>query len=261
MSIAKNIAALRAGLPDGVELVAVSKTHPVAAIREAYEAGQRVFGENRPQEMAAKQAELAAAGDDSAGAAGAAPGVVAGRFDDIRWHQIGHLQTNKVRLIAPFVSLVHSGDSARLLREISARAVALGRVIDVLLEIRIAREESKEGWDWNELTGWLSGGEYRALAGVRFRGVMGVATFTSDEEVVRGEFLRLAGYHAELRERFFGADTGGAGSGTHSDDCPGGSHHFDIISMGMSDDYRIAIECGATMVRIGSAIFGSRSYR
>jgi pyridoxal phosphate enzyme (YggS family) len=238
-----------------VELVAVSKTHPVAAIVEAYEAGQRVFGENRPQEMAAKQAELAGSSAGAAAAAVAAAGAAglagmgaadvagaAGLFGDIRWHQIGHLQTNKVRLIAPFVSMIHSGDSARLLREISARAVLLGRVIDVLLEIRIAREESKEGWAWSELTEWLSTGEYRTLAGVRFRGVMGVATFTSDTDVVRDEFLRLAGYHAELRERFFGAD-------------------FDVVSMGMSDDYLLAIECGATMVRIGSAIFGAREYK
>jgi uncharacterized pyridoxal phosphate-containing UPF0001 family protein len=147
-----------------------------------------------------------------------------------------------VKLIAPFVEMIHSGDSARLLREISARAVLLGRVIDVLLEIRIAREESKEGWDWSELTEWLSTGEYRELAGVRFRGVMGVATFSDDEALVRGEFRRLAGYYAELRERFFGAD-------------------FDTISMGMSDDYPLAIECGATMVRIGSLIFGAREYK
>ena len=218
MSVAKNLAEVRAALPAGVTLVAVSKTHTPETVMEAYRAGQRVFGENRPQEMAAKQAVLPA---------------------DIRWHQIGHLQTNKVRLIAPFVEMIHSVDSARLAREISRRAVELGRVIDVLLEIRIAREQSKEGWMWDELTEWLDGGEWRELEGVRFRGVMGVATFTDDDQVVRAEFERLAGMYAELRERFFGAD-------------------FDTVSMGMSDDYPLALECGTTMVRVGSLIFGSR---
>ncbi len=218
MSVAKNLAEVRAALPAGVTLVAVSKTHTPETVMEAYRADQRVFGENRPQEMAAKQAVLPA---------------------DIRWHQIGHLQTNKVRLIAPFVEMIHSVDSARLAREISRRAVELGRVIDVLLEIRIAREQSKEGWMWDELTEWLDGGEWRELAGVRFRGVMGVATFTDDDQVVRAEFERLAGMYAGLRERFFGAD-------------------FDTVSMGMSDDYPLALECGTTMVRVGSLIFGSR---
>lgn len=241
MSIAKNLSELRATLPAGVTLVTVSKTHPAEAIMAAYDAGQRVFGENRPQEMAAKQALLP---------------------PDILWHQIGHLQTNKVKLIAPFVSMIHSADSARLLCEISRQAVALGRVIDVLLEIRIAREESKEGWDPGELFDWLRGGEWRGLAGVRFRGVMGVATFTDDKAVVRGEFERLAGMHAALGEEFFGGECGIGGAG--SDDgvdgargtCGGGG--FDTISMGMSDDYLLAIECGATMVRIGSLIFGER---
>ncbi len=226
MSIAENLRTLRATLPEegGVELVAVSKTRPVETIMEAYAAGQRVFGENRPQEMAAKQAALAALPDPPA---------------DIRWHMIGHLQTNKVKLIAPFVDLVHSADSARLLHEISRQAERAGRVIDVLLEIHIAREESKSGWQWEDLTAWLEEAEWRQLAGVRFRGVMGIATFTDDETAVRAEFEALSRYHTELRDRFFGRD-------------------FNIISMGMSDDYPIALECGSTMVRIGSLIFGSR---
>ena len=227
MSIAKNLSGLRASLPEGVTLVAVSKTHPPEAIMEAYGAGQRIFGENRPQEMAAKRAVLAALPDPPA---------------DIRWHQIGHLQTNKVKLIAPFVEVIHSVDSARLAIEISRRAAESGRVIDVLLEIRIAREQSKEGWEWEELVEWLDGGEWRELSGVRFRGVMGVATFTDHEAVVRGEFERLAGMHASLRERFFGTE-------------------FDTLSMGMSDDYPLAVECGSTMVRVGSLIFGARQYR
>ncbi len=221
MSIAENLEKLRGELPAGVELALVSKTHPVEAIMEAYRAGQRVFAENRPQEMVAKHDTLP---------------------DDIRWHMIGHLQTNKVKYIAPFVDLIHSADSARLLHEINRQAVSCGRVIDVLLEIRIAREESKEGWDREELDEWLGTKEYRALANVRFRGVMGVATFTDDMAQVRREFETLARMHAELRERFFGPD-------------------FDTISMGMTSDYPVAIECGSTMVRIGSLVFGERDYK
>ena len=221
MSIAENLEKLRDELPAGVELVLVSKTHPPEAIMEAYDAGQRVFGENRPQEMAAKRAVLP---------------------DDIRWHMIGHLQTNKVKLIAPFVQLIHSADSARLLQEIDRQAERIGRVIDVLLEIRIAREQSKEGWVWEELQEWLGTGEYRGFANVRFRGVMGVATFTGDMAQVRTEFETLARMHARLRERFFGPD-------------------FDILSMGMTSDWPAAVECGSTMARIGSLVFGNRSYR
>jgi pyridoxal phosphate enzyme (YggS family) len=220
MTIAENINKLSAGLPEGVTLVAVSKTHPAEAVREAYDAGQRIFGENRPQEMAAKHAALPA---------------------DIRWHLIGHLQTNKVRTIAPFVDMIQSADSARLLHEISRQAVICNRVIDVLLEIKIAREESKEGWDRDELAAWLATGEYRSLPGVKFRGVMGVASFTDDEAVVRGEFTLLKNLYETLREQFFDSQ-------------------FDTLSMGMSDDYPIAISCGSTMVRVGSAIFGRRSY-
>jgi pyridoxal phosphate enzyme (YggS family) len=226
MSVAKNISDVCAALPEGVTLVAVSKTHPPEAIMEAYDAGQRIFGENRPQEMAAKRAALA---------------TLPNPPSDIRWHQIGHLQTNKVKLIAPFVDMIHSLDSERLAVEISRRAVESGRVIDVLLEIRIAREESKHGWAWEDLVEWLDSGRWRKLAGVRFRGAMGVATFTSDEAVVRGEFEQLAAMHRELGERYFGAD-------------------FNVLSMGMSDDYPLAIECGSTMVRVGSAIFGTRQY-
>lgn len=220
MSVAKNLENLRSTLPAEVELVLVSKTHPPEIIMEAYAAGQRLFGENRPQEMKAKRDAL--------------PG-------DIRWHMIGHLQTNKVKYIAPFVELIHSADSPRLLAEIDSQAQKSGRSIDVLLEIRIAREDSKEGWLWDELAGWLATGEYRSLANVGFRGVMGVATNTSDESVIREEFTRLAGYHAELKEQFFGPD-------------------FDLLSMGMTSDYRIAVECGGNMVRIGSLVFGDRDY-
>ncbi|MDR2912432.1 MAG: YggS family pyridoxal phosphate-dependent enzyme [Alistipes sp.] len=225
MSIAENIKQLRDGLPEGVTLVAVSKTHPPEAVVEAWEAGQRDFGENRPQEMVAKRAALAALPEP---------------LDGIRWHQIGHLQSNKVRLIAPFVEMIHSVDSARLAREISRQAVLCGRVIDVLLEIRVAREESKSGWVWSELVEWLSGGEWLGLEGIRIRGVMGIATFTDDLEVVRGEFLQLAGWFSELRVGVFGSQ-------------------FDTLSMGMSGDFPLAVECGATLVRVGSAIFGFRN--
>ena len=209
MSVADKIASLKASLPSGVTLVAVSKTYPPSAIMEAYEAGQRVFGENRPQELAAKQAEL--------------PG-------DIEWHLIGGLQTNKVKLVAPFVSMIHSAESARLLR-----------FIDVLLEVRIAREESKHGWDEGELERYLRSGEYRSLEGVRFRGLMGVATNTDEKEIVRAEFTRLRDLFVRWKGEFF-------------------DERFDTLSMGMSADYLLAVECGSTMVRIGSAIFGARQY-
>jgi pyridoxal phosphate enzyme (YggS family) len=243
MPIAENLAKLTAALPVGVTLVAVSKTHPAEAVAEACRAGQRDFGENRPQEMAAKRDALSAlmAREGLATSATQLTGNSGSpnEFGDIRWHQIGHLQTNKVRLIAPFVEMIHSVDSARLAAEISRQAERLGRVIDALLEIRIAREATKGGWDFGDLVAWLNNGEWRSLAGIRWRGVMGIATFTDDETIVRNEFSRLAAQHAELREQFFGAD-------------------FDVLSMGMSDDYRLALEAGSTMIRVGSAIFGAR---
>lgn len=220
MSIESEISRLNAELPGGVTLVAVSKTYPAADILRAYEAGQRIFGESRPQELAEKHAAL--------------PG-------DIEWHQIGHLQTNKVKLIAPFVSLIHSVDSRRLLETIETQAARCGRTIDVLLEIRVAREESKHGWDEAELLDCLRSGMHRTMEHLRFRGVMGIATNTEDEETVRGEFLRLRSLRERLAAEFFGEG-------------------FDTLSMGMSSDWRIAVECGATMVRIGSTIFGARNY-
>ena len=190
MSVADKIASLKASLPSGVTLVAVSKTYPPSAIMEAYEAGQRVFGENRPQELAAKQAEL--------------PG-------DIEWHLIGGLQTNKVKLVAPFVSMIHSAESARLLRFIDREARRNDRVIDVLLEVRIAREESKHGWDEGELERYLRSGEHRSLEGVRFRGLMGVATNTDEKEIVRAEFTRLRDLFVRWKGEFFDAVDGHVG--------------------------------------------------
>ena len=218
MSVADKIASLKASLPSGVTLVAVSKTYPPSAIMEAYEAGQRVFGENRPQELAAKQAEL--------------PG-------DIEWHLIGGLQTNKVDITS--VPMIPWAESARLLRFIDREARRNDRVIDVLLEVRIALEESKHGWDEGELERYLRSGEHRSLEGVRFRGLMGVATNTDEKEIVRAEFTRLRDLFVRWKGEFF-------------------DERFDTLSMGMSADYPLAVECGSTMVRIGSAIFGARRY-
>ena len=220
MAITDKIHEIRAALPSSVTLVAVSKTYPAEAISEAYDAGQRIFGESRPQELKAKYEALP---------------------KDIEWHMIGHLQTNKVKYIAPFVSLIHSVDSARLLECINREAAKCGRVIDCLLEIHIAKEESKSGWDYNELHKYLESGALDELQNVRLRGVMCIATNTEDESIVRSDFEQLASYHAELAQHF--------------------GEEFDTISMGMSDDYPLAIECGSTMVRIGSKIFGYRSYQ
>ena len=220
MSIESEIQRLRAALPEGVSLVAVSKTHPAEAIMEAYRAGQRIFGENRPQEMKAKYDVLP---------------------KDIEWHLIGHLQTNKVKLIVPFVAMIHSVDSDRLLREIDRQAERCGRTIDVLLEVKIGLEESKEGWDSAALIAWLEEGSYRTLQHVRFRGVMGVATNTVDREEIRREFESLSRLRGELQSRFF--DEG-----------------FDRLSMGMTSDWELAVAAGSNMVRIGSLIFGARDY-
>lgn len=210
---------LRGSLPGGVTLVAVSKTHPAEAIEAAYGAGQRIFGESRPQELKAKYEALP---------------------KDIEWHLIGHLQTNKVKYVAPFVSLIHSADSARLLDVVDKEARKCNRVIDCLLEIHVAEEETKSGWDIDELRSYIAGGEIDKLSNVRIRGIMGIATNTDDEEIIRRDFERLAEYKKELSEKF-GRD-------------------FDTLSMGMSDDYPLAVACGSTMIRVGSLIFGERDY-
>lgn len=219
MSIRTEIERLCEELPKGVRLLAVSKFHPVEALREAYDAGQRAFGESRPQELKLKAEILPR---------------------DIEWHMIGHLQTNKVKYIVPFVTLIESLDSERLAQEINRQAERCGRVIDCLLEIHITDEESKSGWAYDELMSFVSGGGFQAYPNIRVRGVMGMATFTDDEAVVRRDFKRLAECKAELSE-YFGEE-------------------FDTLSMGMSDDYRIALEYGTTEVRIGSTIFGAREY-
>ena len=217
MTIGAKIKELHASLPQGVTLVAVSKFHPVEALNEAYEAGQRVFGESRVQELLVKHEALP---------------------KDIEWQMIGHLQTNKVRQIVPFVSLIQSVDSVRLVECINREAERIGRVVDILLEIHIAQEESKTGWQYAELVDYLQSGAFTELKHIRVRGVMGMATNTDDEAVIRNDFERLAECKNELAEHF--------------------GEEFDTLSMGMSDDYDLAIECGSTMVRIGSSIFGNR---
>ena len=219
MSVKSQLERVRVTLPEGVTLVAVSKTHPVEAIAEAYEAGQRIFGESRPQELRAKYEALPR---------------------DIEWHMIGHLQTNKVKYIAPFVTLIHSVDSERLAEAIQVQAAKCGRTIDVLLEIHVAAEESKSGWAIDDLRTAVASGLFERLPNVRVRGVMGIATNTDDMERVSADFVQLRIYKEELAPYF--------------------GEQFDTLSMGMSDDYPTAIAAGSTMVRIGSTIFGARDY-
>lgn len=223
MSIAENIRWFtKQALPQEVKLVAVSKTKPVETIMEAYEAGQRIFGENRVQELVDKYEAL--------------PG-------DIEWHMIGHLQSNKVKYIAPFVSLIHGVDKAKLMKVIDKEAGKNNRVIDVLLQFHIASEETKFGFDYQEAKQMLQSEEYQQYEFVRVRGVMGMATFTDDMTRVRQEFQQLVQIFRDLKSEFFADDEG-----------------FKEISMGMSNDYQAAIEEGSTMVRIGSLIFGERNY-
>ena len=220
MSITDNLNIIREKIPQGVCLVAVSKTKPVSALMEAYEANQRVFGENKVQELCAKQAEMP---------------------KDIEWHFIGHLQTNKVKYIGSFVSLIHGVDSLKLLQEINKEGLKNNRVIRCLLEFHVATEESKFGLNFLEAEVMLSSVEFNGLKNVSVDGVMGMASFTDDVNLIHREFHQLKDIFDSLKNRFFV-------------DHP----HFSIISMGMSDDYQIAIEEGSNMVRVGSSIFGKR---
>ena len=219
MSIQSQIAELQQTLPKGVTLVAVSKMQPIESLREAYEAGQRIFGESRPQEMCAKREQMP---------------------EDCRWHMIGHLQTNKVKYIAPFVEMIHSVDSLRLLDSINREAMKCGRRIDILLEVHLATEESKSGFSVEELREVIATEDIKDLAYIRVRGLMTIASNTDNEAVVAGEFKQLKSLFDELKPEF--------------------GKHFDTLSMGMTSDYPLAIECGSTMVRIGSQIFGERNY-
>ena len=221
-TVQENISRVKTKLPSNVTLVAVSKTKPVDVILEAYESGQRIFGENKVQEIVSKRDLLP---------------------NDIQWHQIGHLQSNKVKYIAPFISLIHSVDSLKLLNVINENAKKCDRVIDCLLQFHIAEEETKFGFSFDEAVALLSSKEYGMMSNVRICGVMGMATYTDNTEQIRKEFRNLHSYFVKLKQDFF------------SD-----SDYFKEISMGMSSDYMIAVEEGSTMVRVGSEIFGSRVY-
>ncbi len=222
MSIKENLQNIRQQVGDRACLVAVSKTKPNEDIMEAYEAGQRVFGENKVQELVNKYESLP---------------------KDIEWHMIGHLQTNKVKYIAPFVSLIHGVDSEKLLRMINKEGVKCNRVIPCLLQVHIAEEETKFGFSEEELETMLTGELIQSLRHVQIRGVMGMATYTENEEQIRKEFASLRGIFNRLKEKIFREDD-----------------QFKEISMGMSGDFSLAIEEGSTMVRVGSSIFGTRNY-
>lgn len=211
---------IKSHIPDNVTLVAVSKTKSVADILEIYNQGQRIFGENKVQELCEKQEQLP---------------------NDIKWHQIGHLQTNKVKYIAPFVAMIHAVDSLKLLQEINKQAQKNNRTIDCLLQFHIAQEETKFGLSWDEVKQLLESENFKDLKHVNIRGVMGMASFTDDLSVVSNEFRTLNSNFDRLKTTFFNLKT-----------------DFDTISMGMSGDYKLAIEEGSTMVRVGSAIFGNR---
>lgn len=227
MNIAGNINDVKRDLPEGVALCAVSKYHPIEAVKEAYEAGQRIFGESREQEVRLKWESLP---------------------KDIEWHFIGHLQTNKVKYIAPFVSLIQSVDSERLLDEIQKQAAKNARVIDVLLELHIAQEESKSGFAPEELMLLLDKADApHRWPNVRLRGIMAMASFTDNEQQIHGEFQRLMTCYRQLLNGPLAKDGITA-------------EQFAIRSFGMSEDYKIAIAEGSNMVRIGSRIFGEREY-
>ena len=222
MSIQENIREVLATLPAGVRLVAVSKFHPVEALQEAYDGGQRIFGESKVQEMTAKHEQLPA---------------------DIEWHFIGHLQTNKVKYIAPYVSLIHGVDSYKLLLEINRQGQRVSRTIPCLLQLHVAQEETKFGFSLDECQQLLEEGEWRTLPYVSIRGLMGMASNTDNMVQVRQEFATLGKFFSQVREKYFS-------------DRP----EFRELSMGMSDDYPIAIEEGSNLVRVGSRIFGQRVY-
>lgn len=222
MSIQSNLKEVLATLPSHVRLVAVSKYHPVEALQEAYEAGQRIFGESKVQEMTQKYELLP---------------------KDIEWHFIGHLQTNKIKYMAPFVSMIHGVDSFKLLCEINKQAAKAGRIIPCLLQIHIAREETKFGFSLDECRDMLRQEGWKDLQHIRICGVMGMATNTDNEADIDQEFQTLAALFQEIKEIHFTQDP-----------------YFTEVSMGMSDDYPIAVKNGSTLVRVGSRIFGERIY-
>lgn len=218
MSISDNLKKYKSQLPENVTLVAVSKTKPITVLQEAYQTGQRVFGENKIQEMVEKWEQLP---------------------KDISWHMIGHVQTNKVKYMAPFVSLIHAVDSLKLLKEIDKQAFKNHRTINCLLQIKIAEEDSKYGLDKQDALTLIASQAYKDLKNVKVVGLMGMATFTEDATQIAQEFTSLQTFYKKVRKT---------------------NPTFKTLSMGMSGDYLIAIEKGSTMVRIGSAIFGARNY-
>ena len=222
LNIRDNLSTLKKSVPEHIRLVAVSKLQPVSALKEAYDAGQRLFGENKVQELVFKHSNLP---------------------PDIAWHFIGHLQTNKVKYLAPFISLIHSIDSLNLFKEVNKEAKKNSRVIDCLLQFHIATEETKFGLNIDEARGLLDSDDYKAMKNIRITGVMGMGSFSDDQILVRSEFKGLYKCFNTLKESYF----------NHSES-------FEIISMGMSGDYLIAIEEGSTMIRLGTSIFGERKY-
>lgn len=220
MSVAANLEEIRLGIPDNVKLIAVSKFQPVERVREAYDAGQLVFGENRMQEIDIKHIQLP---------------------DDVEWHFIGHLQTNKVKYILPYIHTIHSVDSLKLLGEIEKLSATLNKTVNCLLEIHIAQEDSKYGFSFEECRRFLADNDWKKCKFANIVGLMGMATYTNDEDQIRSEFKSLRNFFNELKKDFFSQNSS-----------------FKELSMGMSNDYKIAIEEGSTMVRIGTAIFGER---
>lgn len=220
--ITQNLKQLRHAIPEQVRLVCVSKFHSEEAILEAYNAGEKIFGESKVQELVAKQEKLP---------------------KDIEWHFIGHLQTNKIKFLIPFINLIHGVDTPKLLLEINNQAAKHQRVIDCLLQVHIASEDTKFGFSEHELLDFLRSDTWKSLQFVNIRGLMGMATFTNDELQVRKEFSGLKILFEKIKTEF-----------------PNHSQQFNVLSMGMSDDYKLAIEEGSTMVRIGSRIFGNRNY-
>lgn len=222
MAIKENLDVVRSSLPQGVKLIAVSKFHYKEALEQAYDAGQRAFGENRVQELSGKQAVLP---------------------NDIEWHLIGHLQTNKIKTVVPYIHTIQSVDTWKLLSEIDKYASKVDRKINCLLEVYIAQEDSKYGFTFDECRELLNNENWQALKNVQIAGVMGMATNTDDEIQIRQEFRSLKKFFDELKETFFAEDS-----------------NFREISMGMSHDYKVAIEEGSTIIRVGTSIFGEREY-
>jgi len=220
MSISENILKIKSKLPEGVALVAVSKTKPISDLLEAYNVGQRIFGENKIQEMVSKYNEMP---------------------KDIAWHMIGHIQRNKVKYMAPFVNLIHGVDSLRLLTEINKQALKNNRIIDCLLQVKIATEENKFGLLENEVLNFIASEEIKKFKNIKIVGLMGMATFTDNQEQLQKEFEMLKCVFDNLTHR------------------KSSNFNLKILSMGMSDDYPIAIKNGSTMIRVGSLIFGKRT--